>query len=297
MNKVFGGSMTLLRPLIGEDIEVAVSLAKEPALVRADPYQVEQVIVNLAVNARDAMPGGGRLCVSADIRELPAADGEIPAGGWVCLTVADTGTGMSDEVKEHLFEPFFTTKEDGKGTGLGLSTVYGIVAQTGGHIRVRSAPGTGSSFAVYLPVARASHERACPEDGPAAHPGGSGSVLVVEDEQMVRELSRRVLEQGGYSVRTASSPQEALAIAETGGPLDLLITDVVMPGGMNGVQLGRELSRRRPGLKVLHMSGYTDEEVVRMGMADRKLGFLSKPFQPSELLRRVSQLLRGETGS
>ncbi len=291
MNKVIGGSMTLLRPLIGEDVELAVSLAKEPALVRADPYQVEQVIVNLAVNARDAMPRGGRLAISAEVSPAgaPAAGGR--PGGWVVLTVSDSGSGMSDQVKEHLFEPFFTTKENGKGTGLGLSTVYGIVTQAGGHIEVRSSPGMGSSFTVSLPLARAAAERTEAEEGPAKRTGGSGTVLVVEDEQTVRELARRVLEQGGYRVLTASSPREALHIAEGLQSLDLLLTDVVMPGGMNGIQLGRELARERPHLAVLHMSGYTSEEAMRMGMSDRRLDFLAKPFHPGDLLRRVGELL------
>ncbi len=294
MNKVIGGSMTLLRPLIGEDIELAVSLAREPALVKADPYQIEQVIVNLAVNARDAMPHGGRLSISAEVSTGRGSGPGTRPGTWVVLTVTDSGTGMSDKVKEHLFEPFFTTKENGKGTGLGLSTVYGIVTQTGGHIEVKSAPNMGSSFAVSLPLARAGAEHASAEESPAARTSGSGTVLVVEDEQTVRELARRVLEQGGYRVLTASSPQEALHIAEGMTRLDLLLTDVVMPGGMNGIQLGRELVRGLPGLAVLHMSGYTNEEAMRMGMSDRRLDFLAKPFHPGDLLHRVGELLAGQ---
>ena len=291
MNKVIGGSVNLLRPLIGEDIELSVRLAREPALVRADPYQVEQVIVNLAVNARDAMPQGGRLSISAEVAELSRQEAGMPPGTWVVLTVTDSGSGMSAQVKEHLFEPFFTTKEDGKGTGLGLSIVYGIVTQSGGHVHVESTPGMGSSFRVSLPLARKGAERASPDDGPAARTGGSGTILVVEDEQTVRELARRVLEQGGYRVLTASSPQEALRVAEGMTRLDLLLTDVVMPGGMNGVQLGRELARSRPGLAILHMSGYTNEEAMRLGMSDKRLDFLAKPFHPGELLRRVGGLL------
>jgi two-component system cell cycle sensor histidine kinase/response regulator CckA len=296
MNRVIAGSVNLLRPLIGEDIELAVRLCSEPACVRADPYQVEQVIVNLAVNSRDAMPGGGQLTIAAAIVEVTERGTDIPPGSYVLLTVTDSGSGMSDEIKEHLFEPFFTTKESGKGTGLGLSTVYGIVTQTGGCIRVTSAPGRGTSFAVYLPRARSGSERACPEEGLSVHPGGSGTVLVVEDEQTVRELARRVLEQGGFKVLSASSPQEAIALAVGGERIDLLLTDVVMPGGMNGVQLGVRLARDRPGLKILHMSGYTDEDIVRLGMTDKRLNFLAKPFQPSDLLRRVGELLRASAG-
>ena len=294
MNKVIASSVNLLRPLIGEDIELAVRLCPQGVCVRADPFQIEQVIVNLVVNARDAMPGGGTLTIGAEGAEISDALDGIPPGPYVVLTVADTGSGMSDETKGHLFEPFFTTKENGRGTGLGLSTVYGIVTQTGGRIRVASSLGEGSSFAVYLPRVQPGTERACPEVTPAAPAVGSGVVLVVEDEQTVRELSRRVLEQGGYSVLVASSPREAIRVAESAPRIDLLLTDVVMPGGMNGVELGVQLQRDRPDTKILHMSGYTNEEVIRLGVTDRRMNFLAKPFQPGELLRRVGELLRGQ---
>ncbi len=294
MNKVISSSVNLLRPLIGEDIELVVRLCPQAVCVRADPFQVEQVIVNLAVNARDAMPDGGVLTIGAEGADVAEALDGIPPGPYVVLTVADTGSGMSDETKGHLFEPFYTTKENGRGTGLGLSTVYGIVTQTGGRIRVASSLGSGSSFAVYLPRVQAGTERACPEDAPAAPAFGSGVVLVVEDEQTVRELSRRVLEQGGYSVLVASSPREAVRVAESAPRLDLLLTDVVMPGGMNGVELGVRLQRDRPDLKILHMSGYTNEEAIRLGVTTRRMNFLAKPFQPGQLLRRVGELLRGQ---
>jgi PAS domain S-box-containing protein len=294
MNKVISSSVNLLRPLIGEDIELAVRLCPQAVCVRADPFQVEQVIVNLAVNARDAMPDGGTLTIGAESAEISEALDGIPPGPYVVLTVADTGSGMSDDTKGHLFEPFFTTKENGRGTGLGLSTVYGIVTQTGGRIRVTSSLGTGSSFAAYFPRVQPGTERACPEVTPAAPGVGSGVVLVVEDEQTVRELSRRVLEQGGYSVLVASSPREAVRVAESAPRIDLLLTDVVMPGGMNGVELGVQLQRDRPDLKVLHMSGYTNEEAIRLGVTTRRMNFLAKPFQPGQLLRRVGELLRGQ---
>ncbi len=295
MNKVIASSVNLLRPLIGEDIELAVRLCERAVSVRADPFQVEQVIVNLAVNARDAMPDGGRLLVAADCADVTEQEPDLPAGAYVVLTVSDTGSGMSDETQSHLFEPFFTTKENGKGTGLGLSTVYGIVTQTGGRIRVASSLGQGSTFTVYLPRVTPGAERSFAEEKLAAPAAGTGIVLVVEDEQTVRELARRVLEQGGYSVLSASSPREAVRIAENAPRIDLLLTDVVMPGGMNGVELGARLCRARPDMKVLHMSGYTNDEAIRLGVTDRRMSFLAKPFQPGELLRRVGELLRRQT--
>jgi PAS domain S-box-containing protein len=295
MNKVIASSVNLLRPLIGEDIEVVVRLCERAVSVRADPYQVEQVIVNLAVNARDAMPDGGRLLIAADCSDVAEQEADLPAGAYVVLTVSDTGSGMSDETQRHLFEPFFTTKEDGKGTGLGLSTVYGIVTQTGGRIRVASALGQGSSFTVYLPRVTPGADRPFAEEKMAAPAAGTGVVLVVEDEQTVRELARRVLEQGGYRVLSASTPREAMRIAESAPRLDLLLTDVVMPGGMNGVELGALLGRARPELKVLHMSGYTNDEAIRLGVTDKRMSFLAKPFLPGELLRRVGELLRRQT--
>ena len=199
---------------------------------------------------------------------------------------------MSEEVRQHLFEPFFTTKEHGKGTGLGLSIVYGIIMQTGGRIRVDSAPGMGSTFTIWIP--RAPAESSCREkqEGPTEVPAGTGTVLLVEDEADVRLLTRRLLEQGGYRVLTASSAQEALLIAEGSAAIDAVVTDVVMPGGMDGLQMGERLSRTRQGLPVLYMSGYTEDERLTASIAGSSLPFIPKPFQSKELLRRVSELLR-----
>jgi two-component system cell cycle sensor histidine kinase/response regulator CckA len=296
LNDVVATSEKLLRPLIGEDIELVLALTPSPGSIRADPYQVEQVIINLAVNARDAMPSGGRLCLETAAVELaaddPAVGSDLGPGSWVVLTVRDTGHGMSDGVKDHLFEPFFTTKENGKGTGLGLSTVYGIVSQTGGAIRVASEPGRGTTFTIYLPRVSGSAVLAAASDTAPRHRAGAGTVLVVEDEQTVRDLAVRILTGAGYRVVGAPSPQEAIRITEeTAGPLDLLLTDVVMPGGINGVDLAKRLVVTRPRLEVLYMSGYTEEAVIRFGVPQGEARFLAKPFLPDELLAKVADLL------
>ena len=311
LNGVVAGSETLLRPLLGEDVELLVRRSPLPVCVHADPYQLEQVIINLAVNARDAMPKGGRLTLETDSMELkaPGQDADraaaaglepagaavpldLPGGSYGVLRVQDTGVGMSEDVKTHLFEPFFTTKEHGKGTGLGLSIVYGIITQAGGRVRVDSSPGAGSTFTIWLPRASAGTDCAGAEETPAAGPGGSGTVLLVEDEPEVRLLTRRILEQGGYVVLAASSPREALSIAEGPAGIDMTVTDVVMPGGMSGLEMGERLSRTRPGMPVLYMSGYAEDDRLTGGSPDASLPFLSKPFLPEELLRRVSELMR-----
>jgi signal transduction histidine kinase/ActR/RegA family two-component response regulator len=296
LNDVVAASEKLLRPLIGEDIELVLALAPSPGSIRADPFQVEQVIVNLAVNARDAMPSGGRLSLETAAVELapgdPAIGSDLGPGSWVVLTVRDTGHGMSDEVKDHLFEPFFTTKENGKGTGLGLSTVYGIVSQTGGAIRVESVPGQGTTFTIYLPRVSGSAVLAPRSESAPRRRAGAGTVLVVEDEQTVRDLAVRILTDAGYQVLGVASPQEAIRITEeTAGPLDLLLTDVVMPGGINGVDLANRLSVTRPRLEVLYMSGYTEEAAIRFGVPQGAARFLAKPFLPDDLLAKIADLL------
>ena len=296
LNDVVAASEKLLRPLIGEDIELVVALTPSPGFIRADPYQVEQVIVNLAVNARDAMPSGGRLALETAAVELapddPAVGPDLGQGSWVVLTVRDSGHGMSDEVKSHLFEPFFTTKENGKGTGLGLSTVYGIVSQTGGAIRVASETGRGTVFTIYLPRMSGSAVLSAGREAAPRRRLGAGTVLVVEDEQTVRDLAVRILANAGYRVLGAPSPQEAIRIAEeTAGALDLLLTDVVMPGGINGVDLASRLVATRPRLEVLYMSGYTEEAAIRFGVPRGEARFLAKPFLPDDLLARVADLL------
>jgi PAS domain S-box-containing protein len=292
LNRVVSDSLTLLRPLIGEDVEISVRLAAEPATVRADRHQFDQVLINLAVNARDAMPRGGKLALEISNIAVGAegAPSALAPGAYVALRVQDTGVGMSEETREHIFEPFFTTKENGKGTGLGLSIVYGIITQAGGHVQVESALGRGSTFTILLPRA-AGETKEAREERPAPSRGGTGTILLVEDDAVVRDLARRILKQGGYAVLAASSAREAIAIAEGQAAPNLVITDVVMPGGMNGVQLGERLARSCPGVPVLYMSGYTEDTSLLSAAVDKKLPFLAKPFQPSELLRKVEELL------
>ena len=308
MNKVVANSVTLLRPLIGEDIELVVRLTQFSVCVRADHYQMEQVLMNLAVNARDAMPGGGRLVLETEGMEMgkdgrpvypePARDFEaavppdLAPGQWVILRVQDSGVGMSEDTRSHLFEPFFTTKDEGKGSGLGLSTVYGIVSQSGGRVLVESALGRGTVFTVCFPRVQPTGERAALEDALPSPRAGSGTVLLVEDEADVRELARRVLEKAGYQVIPVSSAREALLVAEGSAVIDVVITDVVMPGGMSGVELGERLSRSRPSLPVLYMSGYTDDIRFQGAASAGKLPFLGKPFPPSQLLVRVQEMLK-----
>jgi PAS domain S-box-containing protein len=294
LNVVVAELESMLRRLIGEDVVFSTVLAPGAAQVKADRGQIEQVIVNLVVNARDAMPGGGRLVVA--IRRvsiaLPESDGYpgLPPGEYVVVEVQDTGVGMSDEIQSHLFEPFFTTKDPGKGTGLGLSTAYGIVAQSGGRIIVQSAEGVGSSFRVLLPAEQGAVPKAPGRRGFGALPRGSETVLLVEDEQGVRELIRDFLLRCGYTVLEAADPIDAIALFDAhGDTLHLLITDVVMPR-MNGRELAERLLARRPGLVVLYMSGYTDDQVLAHGVA-HGAGFLQKPFTPDVLARKVREVL------
>jgi len=280
----------MLRRLIGEDLAFATELAPDLGAVRADAGQVEQVLVNLAVNARDAMPDGGALTIRTMNVEMPQSS-DLPAGRYVAIEVADTGVGMDAATLARVFEPFFTTKERGKGTGLGLASVYGIVRQSGGHITVSSTPGAGTTFRIHLPRVDApvdSAREARPVTAPAA---GSETILVAEDEQIVRVLIRKVLEQAGYTVLLAGGGVEALQLAERHtGRIHLLVTDVVMPG-MNGRELARRLVAARPETKVLYLSGYADDAVERHGVLDPGTAFMQKPFGPSALARRVRDVL------
>ena len=285
----------MLRRLIGEDIKLVSDLAPELAAVRADPGQIEQVLVNLAVNARDAMPDGVRLAIKSFNAEVSEGDvsapNHVPPGRYAVLEVSDTGSGMSTETQARIFEPFFTTKAQGKGTGLGLATVYGIVRQSDGHISVESAPGAGATFRVYLP-------RVAEAVTPAATPGtvtapavGRETVLLAEDEPLVRLLARRVLEQAGYTVLVAAGGAEALETARRhDGPIHLLLTDVVMPE-MSGRDLVRHLLDLRPGVPVLYMTGYSDEAIARHGVLDPGTALIQKPFTPAALARKVREAL------
>jgi len=293
LNEVVAGATRMLQRLIGEDIELSFQPAPELGRVKADPSQLEQVLVNLAVNARDAMPDGGRLQIeTAEVQLDEAAcagrDGVTP-GRYVRLSAIDGGRGISADILPHIFEPFFTTKE-GKGTGLGLSTVYGIVKQNGGFITVASEPGAGASFHVHLPRLQAS-AAAVPAPPVEAPRGGSETVLLVEDEEMVRRLTRRVLERFGYRVLSAAGAAEAVDVArEHAAPIHLLLTDIVLPK-TNGRLLWEELRRARPELRVLFMSGYTDDVIAQHGVLEEGIPFLQKPFSIEALTRKVREAL------
>jgi two-component system cell cycle sensor histidine kinase/response regulator CckA len=293
LNAVVTDISKMLRRLIGEHIELSTHARRHPALVKADRGQVEQVIMNLAVNARDAMPSGGRLRIETDI-VAGAADNpaDLPPGEHVVLRISDTGTGMSAETRSRLFEPFFTTKEPGKGTGLGLATCYGIVKQSGGHITVDSEPGKGTTFRIYLPLATepVAEPAAAPQS--AEMPRGRETILLVEDEMVVRELAGMILEDLGYRVLSADHGEEALRLADQHGnePLPLLLTDVVMPI-MGGREVAERLRAKHPGLKVIFSSGYTDDAIAEPGLPDSATWFLEKPYTPDALARKVREAL------
>jgi PAS domain S-box-containing protein len=294
LNALVANLEGMLRRLIGEDVEFRTVLTPARGTVLADPGQLEQVIMNLAVNARDAMPQGGKLTVetaAADLDES-SAQAHIPviAGSYMMLAVSDTGAGMDAETKARLFEPFFTTKEKGKGTGLGLATVYGIVKQSGGYIWVYSEPRHGTTFKIYLPRIEADPEPLAPKAAPVSL-RGSETVLVVEDEEAVRSLIRTVLETRGYVVIAAEAGEEALRLANAhDGVIHLLVTDVVMPG-MSGRDLAQHLAPVRREMKALYLSGYTDDAIVQHGVLEPGIAFLQKPFMPQELARKVREVL------
>jgi PAS domain S-box-containing protein len=295
LNVLVSDTSSMLRRLIGEDIELVTMLSLHDAMIVGDPGQLEQVLVNLAVNARDAMPNGGVLRIETTAITAAVGDSLLPPGEHVVLTVDDTGHGMDEAVQRRIFDPFFTTKTAGRGTGLGLSTVFGIVEQSGGRISVDSALGRGARFTIYLP-------RADPDTPPTEYeavaaqtftPVRHATVLLVEDERPVRAVSQRVLEHEGYTVLTAEDGFEALAIAETySGTIDLLVTDVVLPG-LDGRALNARLRERRPGIRVLYMTGYTDDEILRRGVIDDQVALLDKPFNASQLADFVRRVLQG----
>ncbi len=295
LNALVADLRTMLAPMIGEDVELVTALAPSLSRIRADASQVEQVVLNLAVNARDAMPGGGRLTIkTGNVR--PGESGAVGlaegrSGPYVLLSVSDTGTGMVKETQRHLFEPFFTTKGPGKGTGLGLATVYGIVKQSAGHIRVSSELGKGSTFEVYFPALLAPEEAGNAGPELAGVPGGREVVLVVEDEEGVRRLAEQMLAQLGYQALSAASGPEALAVAARHqAPIDLLLTDVVMPG-MGGPAVAEALRPRHAGMRVLYMSGYADDAVLRHGILAQETALLQKPFSMAALAEKVRKVL------
>jgi signal transduction histidine kinase/ActR/RegA family two-component response regulator len=296
LNSIVNGIDQMLRRIIGEHIDLQTLRASDLARVRADPGQLEQVLMNLAINARDAMPRGGRLTIETSnvsiVERSPTEHGETPPGKWVMLSVRDNGVGMSRETMARIFEPFFTTKPVGRGTGLGLAMVYGIVKQSGGFIWVFSEPGRGTMFRVYLPpVADAP---AAEEGGavPVASANGSETILLVEDEALVRGLAQRALRERGYSVIAAGDGVEALEMIadDPDRDIDLLLTDVIMPQ-MSGKDLADAVRAGRPRIRVLFMSGHTDDAIVHHGILDDGVLFLPKPFTPGQLTRKVREVL------
>jgi two-component system, cell cycle sensor histidine kinase and response regulator CckA len=285
----------LLRRVISEDISLVTQFENGIGAVRADRGQIEQVVMNLVVNARDAMPTGGVLAITTRVVHLDAAYARrhagVNPGRHVVFSVRDTGTGMDTQTQQRIFEPFFTTKAKGKGTGLGLSTVYGIVRQSGGHIEVRSAPGRGTAFDIILPQVSATVPARAETPIGAALPRGTETVLIVEDEDAVRHIVRRVLEEQGYAIIEARDGNDALRIcAKRGDEIDLVLSDVIMPG-MGGRELARELGVRWPKLTILFMSGYNDDgELVATG-GDLGSSVLAKPFTSETLARHVREAL------
>jgi len=295
LNVLVTGMQQMLSRLIGEHVDLVPILAPNLGAVRADRAQLEQVLMNLVVNARDAMPLGGRLAVetaNVDLDESLVVEHEVVhPGSYVMLAVTDRGMGIDEATKRRLFEPFFTTKEPGKGTGLGLATVYGIVKQSGGYICVYSEPGNGATFKVYLPRASGHDEvdrRSADDDGV---PAGTETVLVVEDDEAVRSLTREILERAGYRVFDAPNPEQAeLVFKQHENLFELLVTDVMMPGS-SGPSLFERLARQHPDLRVLYVSGYTDDTIVDQGQLDPGVDFLQKPFTAVGLGRRVREVL------
>ncbi len=297
LNTLVADIEKMLRRLIGEDVELRTALAADLGSVYADPGQLEQVIVNLVVNARDAMPQGGKLTLETANVELDAEYASrhmaVTPGRYVMLAVSDTGTGMDEPTKARIFEPFFTTKEPGKGTGLGLSTVYGIVKQSGGNVWVYSELGQGTTFKIYLPRVGATGAPEVRHAAPARDVRGKETILLVEDAAPVRNLAQRVLEGYGYTVLEAGTLAEAEAISrDRAAPIALLLTDVVLPGG-TGRDLADQVCKARPGVRVLYMSGYTDDTIVNHGVLEEGVAYLQKPFTPEALARKVRDVLDG----
>jgi CheY-like chemotaxis protein len=300
LNTVIHDLEKMLAPLIGEHIRMTIQSASDLGAVRVDASQIEQVIVNLAINARDAMPNGGRLFLETQNVEFSSkqqdGDVEIPSGRYVLLKVSDSGIGMDESTKSLIFEPFFTTKERGKGTGLGLSMVYGIIKQSDGFISVNSQPGSGASFSIYLP--RVDDEPSPPgtsstntSSTSTQAPRGDETVLLVEDDAGLRELARNVLSACGYSVLVVDHGNEAEQLCqERRGSIQLLVTDILMPD-VNGVELARRLTQHCPEMRVLFMSGYSEDSIVPRGVIEPGTHFLAKPFTPSALAAKVRDIL------
>jgi CheY-like chemotaxis protein len=297
INRQVGGIVRLLRRTLGEDIEIGLDTASDLWPVTADAAQLEAAITNLATNARDAMPNGGRLLITTANRELDAdyvaMNPDVTPGGYAAIEVTDTGSGMPPEVIERIFEPFYTTKALGRGTGLGLSMVFGFIKQSGGHISVYSEPGIGTTFRLYFP--RADKPTETPEETRQAEtrPRGSEAVLAVEDNAGLRRIVVRQLRQLGYRPLEADGPAAALAVLET-EQVDLLFTDIVMPGGIDGIALAKQAIARWPGLRVLLTSGFPGTKIdARLGALEGTVTLLSKPYRTSDLARALRETLGG----
>jgi PAS domain S-box-containing protein len=296
LSEVVTGIEKMLRRIIGEDIELTTELAPSVGVVRADAGQLDQVILNLSINARDAMEGGGQLVISTRNVSFEADDEnahlDIPPGEYVMLAVSDSGTGMDSETQRRIFEPFFTTKEVGQGTGLGLATVYGIVQQSGGQIRVASELGRGTSFKIYFPRLDEGPMIRDQRTDETAEISASGTLLIVEDDSAVRQVAARVLKERGYTVLEARRPSEARRIcAEHGSAIDLLLTDVIMPE-CTGTELARELNQLHPRMRVVYMSGYPGGAASRAGALGHGAGYLEKPFSPAALTEKIVAAMR-----
>ncbi|MGZ3494927.1 MAG: ATP-binding protein [Thermodesulfobacteriota bacterium] len=295
LNSLLRDLEKMLRRIIGEDIEVVIQQAEDLGSVRADVGQIEQVIMNLAVNAKDAMPSGGKIAIETANVELDEfyarSHVDVKPGHYVMLSVSDTGVGMTPEVRERIFEPFFTTKEKGKGTGLGLATVYGIVKQSNGHIWVYSEPGKGTTFKIYLPRVNEPVEGIRKEVLREEVPRGNETILIVEDEEPVRILAKKILEEQGYRILESFNGDEALLACETSkNPIHLMLADIVMPG-MNGSELAKLLRPLHPETKILFMSGYTDTAIVHQGVLEKGVNYIQKPFTMERLAKKVREVL------
>jgi signal transduction histidine kinase/ActR/RegA family two-component response regulator len=296
LNEAVRDMESMLRRLIGEDIEMVVRLEAGPLTVHADPVQLQQVLMNLVVNARDAMPRGGRLTLETGTIDSDAPrPADAPEGALVVLEVSDTGIGIDAETMKRIFEPFFTTKPPGEGTGLGLATVYGIITQSGGHVAVDSEAGKGATFRILLPEAPQPAEPLLRPLAEVPPPSGRETILLVEDEDLLRNMTTEVLQDLGYRVLDASSGRSALLVSAQPERIDLVLTDVVMPG-MGGREVWEAVSRQHPESRVLYMSGYTDDAIVRHGVTAAEVTLLNKPFTPQELGQRVREVLDAPEG-
>jgi PAS domain S-box-containing protein len=300
INSAIADIAKLLRPTLGEQIQIDTVLEQGPMTSHIDPSRLTNAVLNMAINARDAMPNGGRLLLETRRVALDDAYAEanpdVTPGTYVMLAVSDTGTGMSPEIQQKAFEPFFTTKEIGKGSGLGLSMVYGFVKQSGGHIKIYSEEGHGTTIKLYLPPGEGSREALAGEATPSRATGGAESILVVEDDGLVRNFVTAQLKSLGYRTLSAADSQAALQLIESGEALDLLFTDIVIPGGVSGRDLADEARKRRPGLKVLYTSGYTDNAIVHHGKLDDGVMLLTKPYRRNQLAETIRRALDGGGG-